>query len=196
MQAASLATVTRNAPQTGRLEVICGPMFAGKTTELIRRVEHAVSSGLQVCVQRPARDTRSMRETIETHDGQRHHAVEVLHAGLVTVAAGEAPVVAIDEAHFFGGSLLAPCLELVHAGRRVIVAGIDIDHRGVAFDPFPDLLAAANEVVRLQGTCARCGAPSNRTQRLVASEARIVVGGAESYEPRCASCFTPGAPPE
>ena len=113
--------------QEGRLEVICGPMFAGKTTELIRRIELARSMGLSVSVQRPARDTRSLHDAIETHGGARHQAVEVLHAGLVRVNAKAAPVVVIDEAHFFGESLLAPCLELVRDGRRVIVAGIDVE---------------------------------------------------------------------
>ena len=177
--------------QEGRLEVVCGPMFAGKTTELIRRIELARSMGLSVSVQRPARDTRSLHDAIETHGGARHQAVEVLHAGLVRVNAKAAPVVVIDEAHFFGESLLAPCLELVRDGRRVIVAGIDVDHFGLPFEPFPGLLAAANEVLRLQGTCARCGGASTRTQRLVPSTARIVVGGSESYEPRCEACFEP-----
>jgi thymidine kinase len=188
-----MATTTRST-QAGRLEVICGPMFAGKTTELMRRIGHAESLGLAVAVLRPSRDTRSMHDSIETHDGQRHQARETLHAGLVAAHAGSAPVIAIDEAHFFGEPLLQPCMALVAEGRRVIVAGIDLDHFGLLFEPFPALLAAAHEVVRLQGTCARCGAPSTRTQRLVASTARIVVGGAESYEPRCAACFAPSVP--
>ncbi len=177
----------------GRLEVICGPMFAGKTTELLRRITAAAALGTPVTVLRPARDTRSLRNSIETHAGERHAAVEVLHAGQVAGLVGASPVVMIDEAHFFGEPLLEACLTLVAQGRRVVVAGIDFDHFGRHFEPFPGLLAAANHVVRLQGTCARCGAPSTRTQRLVASTARIVVGGAESYEPRCESCFTPSA---
>lgn len=178
--------------QGGTLEVICGPMFAGKTTELLRRVERATATGARVAVLRPAQDTRSARHAVETHAGERHVAIEVTHAAQVVACAGDAAVVAIDEAHFLGEALLPACRTLLDRGRRVIVAGVDTDHRGDAFEPFPGLLAAAHQVTRLQGTCARCGAPSTHTQRLVALSARIVVGGAEHYEPRCTACFEPG----
>lgn len=103
-------------------------------------------------------------------------------------------VVAVDECHFFGEALGEACALLVEAGKRVIVAGVDLDHRGLPFEPFPRLLREAHEVSRLTCPCAVCGGPAVHSQRLVDSDERIVVGGREVYEPRCARCFVPGRP--
>jgi thymidine kinase len=99
--------------------------------------------------------------------------------------------VVIDEAHFFGAALTPVCIELIRRGVRVIVAGVERDHLGRPFEPFPSLLCEADEVVKLSGRCAVCGGPSVHSQRLIASDAHIVVGGAESYQPRCRACFNP-----
>jgi thymidine kinase len=182
-QGASIAT----------LEVVCGPMFAGKTTMLLRRVAEARAAGVVVQIVRPALDHRSAADAIETHGGERMQGISVASAQQVIAAVGEAQLVVIDEAHFFGGALAGACEALLHRGVSVIAAGVDIDHFGGAFEPFPALFAMAHAVHRLQGTCARCGQPSTHTQRLVPGGARIVVGGAEAYEPRCAACFAPSA---
>ena len=171
--------------------MICGPMFAGKTTLLIRRVAELRQSGAQVRVLRPARDTRSMPGSIQTHAGAHAAAIEVEQGHELVDAAGEARVVVIDEIHFFGEPAGEACRRLVEAGRRVIAAGVDIDHFGKAFEPFPQLFAMTSRVERLTGTCARCGAPSTHTQRLIPASDRIVAGGSETYEPRCAGCFEP-----
>ena len=173
------------------LEVVCGPMFAGKTTTLLRRVSEARARGMVVQVVRPALDHRSAADAIETHGGERMQAVSVASAQQVIGAVGDAQLVVIDEAHFFGSALAEACQTLLARGVSVIAAGVDIDHFGRPFDPFPALFAMAHAVHRLQGTCARCGQPSTHTQRLVKGGARIVVGGAEAYEPRCAACFEP-----
>lgn len=182
-------TAVLHVPQ-GRLEVICGCMFAGKTTELIRRLTQA-GPGRAVCL-RPLTDTRSSAAATTTHDGASFAAVAVAGAAGIVEAAGDAEVVGIDEAHFFGRELVGPVLALVRAGRRVIVAGVERDHRGGPFEPFPGLLIEADEVVKLTACCALCGGPAVHSQRMGHSDARIVVGGADAYQPRCRRCFTGG----
>lgn len=179
---------TPPAEYAGRLEVICGPMFAGKTTELLRRLgadERAV-----LC--KPAHDTRYDAQAAVTHDGRSRPAVPIASGAELMVAARARRVVGIDEAHFFGNQINEPIAALLHVGVRVIVAGLERDHRGRPFDPFPHLLCEADEVLKLAGLCARCGAASIHSQRLTDAHERIVVGGAESYEPRCRACFVPG----
>lgn len=166
-------------------------MFAGKTTEMIHRIAAARASGASVRVMRPARDTRSNPGTIQTHAGASEAAIEIAEVGQVAAEARGAAMVFIDEIHFFGRLLVAPCRALLAAGTHVTVAGVDIDHFGLPFDPFPELLAIAGGVAYLTGTCARCGRPSTRTQRLAGTTDRIVVGGPEMYEARCEACFVP-----
>lgn len=166
-------------------------MFAGKTTMLLRRVAEARAAGMVVQVVRPALDHRSAADTIETHGGERMRAVSVASAHEVIGTVRKAQIVVIDEAHFFGRALAEVCDALLAEDVSVIAAGVDIDHFGRPFEPFPALFAMAHAVHRLQGTCARCGQPSTHTQRLVPGGAHIVVGGAEAYEPRCAACFVP-----
>lgn len=176
----------------GRLEVICGPMFAGKTTELVRRLLDAQRRGERVVAIKPARDTRYRVLEIATHTGETFPATPVADGEGVLPATHDATVLAIDEVHFFGGALIPVCHTLIRRGVRVIVAGVERDHLGRPFEPFPALLCEADEVVKLAGTCAVCGGPSVHSQRMFASDAAIVVGGAESYQPRCRACFDPG----
>ena len=175
----------------GRLEIICGPMFAGKTTELLRRLLDAQRRGESVVAVKPARDTRYSTGEITTHTGESFPALPVADASGVAGASGTAAVVAIDEAHFFGPALVQVCRELIRGGVRVIVAGVERDHLGRPFEPFPSLLCEADEVAKLSGICAVCGGPSVYSQRMFASDAAIVVGGAESYQARCRACFDP-----
>jgi thymidine kinase len=175
----------------GRLEVICGPMFAGKTTELVRRLAAARSAGLRVLALKPARDTRYSVVEIKTHAGGAFPATPVADAAGVIPASAGAQVLAIDEVHFFGSALVPVVQRLISGGARVIVAGVERDHRGRPFVPFPHLLCEADEVVKLSGACAVCGGPSVHSQRMIASDADIVVGGAEMYQPRCRACFEP-----
>lgn len=181
----------------GRLEVILGCMFSGKSTELIRRLREAVGRGHAVVAVKPRRDTRYGTADLVTHAGDRFPAVAVEDggggAGLLA-AAGRAAVVGIDEAHFFGVELAGAVLRLRDEGRRVLVAGVDRDHRGEPFEPFASLRPVAEEVLRLTAPCAVCGRPAVHSQRLIAAADRIVVGGAESYEPRCERCFEPARP--
>jgi thymidine kinase len=172
-----------------RLEVICGPMFAGKTTELIRRIEAARAAGARVLVVKPARDTRYAETELVTHAGTRVPAVSV--ATLEGLPAGEVDFVAIDEIHFFASEAVPPIDALLRRGTRVAVAGCDIDHFGGTFTPFDELLPRADEVVRIAGTCVRCGAPSTHSERLVPIADRVIVGGIGDFVATCAACFRP-----
>lgn len=180
---------------TGRLEIICGPMFAGKSTELIRRLREARHAQLDVAVFKPETDTRSGAASIRTHPGDRLDALPLKSASRLIEAIPSADrglVVGVDEAHFFGSELIAPVRELLRRGNRVILAGVERDHRGQPFEPFPTLLCEADEVVKMAAVCGVCGGPAVHSQRLVRSDAAIVVGGAESYQARCRRCFEPG----
>lgn len=176
----------------GRLEVLCGPMFAGKTTELIRRLRGARDAGLDVLAVKPARDTRYGPGVIATHGAESFRAVK-LHDALELLDAvrehDNVSVVGVDEAHFFGPSLLAPCRTLVEQGLHIIVAGVERDHHGEPFEPFPSLLCEADAVTKLHAVCAVCGAPAVHSQRMFADDSAIVVGGAGAYEARCRNCF-------
>lgn len=166
-------------------------MFAGKTTLLMHLLRER--AGTRRAAIKHARDTRYHAHHLAAHDGSRMEALAVQSASDVCVAAAGARVVGIDEAHFFGAELGAVCLSLVAHGTHVIVAGIEIDHFGHPFDPFPLLLSHADIVHKRTAPCAVCAGVGVRTQRLVATRDRVVVGGAESYETRCRRCFEPAA---
>jgi thymidine kinase len=187
----------------GKLEVITGCMFAGKTEELLRRVERARIAKKKVLLCKPSLDTRYSEVEVVTHYGRSLPCLrlpaEVTLGELMRLAAGElegADVVAFDEAHFFGPEFPELCEALVGQGKRVIVAGLDLNFRGEPFGPMPVLLALADEVTKLQAVCVVCGKPATRTQRLVDGKPakggpEILIGGLESYEARCRDCFVP-----
>jgi thymidine kinase len=176
----------------GRIEVICGSMFSGKTEELIRRVRRAQIAKQQVQVFKPAIDIRYDAERVTSHNGQDHNAQPC--TGSAEIARRISPsttVVAIDEAQFFDEGLVDVAERLAAGGVRVILAGLDLDFRGEPFGPMPKLICLAEEVTKLHAICVICGEEASRTQRLVNGQpARyddpiILVGAAEAYEARC-----------
>lgn len=177
--------------RTGRLEIIAGPMFAGKTRTLIDRVQAAVVTNRWVVVYKPVIDTRHNDTHIHAHSG------EVIPSYPLEADAPKLPhdvdVIAIDEAQFLTSDAIPRLLEAARAGVRVILAGLDLDASGRPFGPMPVLMAFADEVVKITGTCAKCQRPSTRTHRLFrpAEDVVIQVGGADKYEPRCVICFDP-----
>ena len=180
----------------GWIEVVCGPMFSGKSEELIRRLRRAEIARQRVQVFKPVIDDRYSSDEIVSHSAMRIHAARVHHArAILELVDPRTQVVGIDEAQFFDSELIGVVESLANAGKRVIVAGLDQDYLGRPFDPMPQLLALAEEIMKTLAICVRCGNPANRTQRLVASEERIVVGGEHAYEARCRQCFEP-RPPE
>jgi thymidine kinase len=171
-------------------------MFAGKTTELQRRITLAHNAGRRVLVVKPARDTRYADDAIVTHTGVRVAARAVATLDEIadtssSSSSAAADLIAIDEIHFFASDAVAPIEALRARGVAVVVAGCDIDHFGDLFAPFDALLPIATEVVRIHGTCHRCSAPSTHSERLVATTERIIVGGAKEFIATCATCFRP-----
>ncbi len=185
-------TVSRHI---GWIEVVTGPMFSGKSEELIRRLQRAKLAKQRIMVFKPSLDKRYDVEDIVSHSQLRINAIPIDTASeiLKYVEVGT-QVVGIDEAQFFGEDLIQVCDKLADRGVRVIVAGLDQDYRGKPFGPIPSLLAIAESITKLQAICMRCGAPATRSQRLTADEKQVVVGASEVYEARCRLCFEP--PPE
>ncbi len=189
----------RVLPQRGGwLEVVCGPMFSGKSEEMIRRLRRAEIAGQRILLFKPCIDDRYDVADVVSHAGVRMSAVPVDgSAELVTRARG-CDVVGIDEAQFFDVSIVEAALSLADAGARVIAAGLDQDFRRLPFGPMPELLARAELVDKLQAVCHRCGGPATTTQRLVDgrpapySGETIVVGALDTYEARCRDCHEAG----
>lgn len=176
----------------GWIEVICGPMFSGKSEELIRRLRRAEIARQRVQVFKPLVDDRSAADEIVSHSAMRIDAERVTHARQILERLdARTQVVGIDEAQFFDERLVEVCERLANLGKRVVVAGLDQDFLGRPFDPIPQLLAKAEEITKTLAICVRCGNPANFTQRIVDNEERIVVGGATAYEARCRQCFEP-----
>ncbi len=175
---------------TGWIEVICGSMFSGKTQELIRRLKLAQIARQTVQVFKPHLDDRYAHDQIVSHDQHRLPSEAVESAGeILERAKPETVVVGIDEAQFFGKELVRACESLANQARRVIVAGLDQDYRGVPFDPMPQLLAVAEYITKNLAICVVCGNPANRSQRIGGGADRIEVGATEKYEARCRKCF-------
>jgi len=188
----------------GWLEVICGGMFSGKTEELIRRVRRAQIAKQKVQVFKPALDDRYARVKITAHSGLNIEAQSVQKAEeILEVVRPKTSVVAIDEAQFFDRQLTDVCRTLADSGKRVIVAGLDMDFRGEPFGPVPHLMAEAEMVDKLQAICVICGDAASRSQRLIDGRPAsyddpiILVGASEAYEARCRHCHeVPGRPEE
>ena len=179
-------------PVQGWIEVIVGSMFSGKSEELIRRLRRARIARQKVQIFKPAMDTRYAEDQIVSHGEMRieSHPVEGSRQLLEAVAA-DTEVVGIDEGQFFDQHLPAVCSTLADRGMRVIVAGLDQDYLGKPFEPMPQLLAIAEYITKTHAICRVCGNPANHTQRLVASEDRVLLGAHGMYEARCRRCFDP-----
>ena len=181
--------------KAGWIEVICGPMFSGKSEELIRRLRRAMIARKRVAVFKPAIDDRYSAEEIVSHGDLRLHSQVVSGAGeMLERIDWRAEVVGVDEANFMGPALVEVAGRLADSGKQVIVAGLDTDYLGRPFAPIPDLLAQAESITKTLAVCVRCGNPAKHTQRLRGSEDLIVVGAADLYEARCRRCFEPGIP--
>jgi thymidine kinase len=173
----------------GWIEVICGSMFSGKTEELIRRMRRAQIARQRIAIFKPAIDTRFSETEIVSHDDQKLPSMIVKNAQQIIPLALEAQVVGIDEAQFFGKALVRVCKTLANMGKRVIIAGLDMDFRGEPFNPIPDLLAIAEDITKTHAICVICGNPANFTQRKTKSKNQVVIGAADIYEARCRNCF-------
>lgn len=178
-------------PQNGHIEVICGSMFSGKTEELIRRLRRAQIAKQKVVVFKPKIDNRFHKEKIISHSKQEIQSITISDAEEILQHAVFAQVIGIDEAQFLDNNLIDIVQGLADSGKRVIIAGLDMDYRGVPFEPMPQLLAIAEDITKMHAICMRCGAPANYTYRMTSSKERVVVGAGEVYEARCRHCYEP-----
>lgn len=179
----------------GWIEVICGPMFSGKSEELIRRLRRAMIARKRVQVFKPVIDDRYSIEEIVSHSEQRLRAENVSTAReILEKLDWRTQVVGIDEPNFLAEGLVDVAQQLADSGKQVIISGLDTDYMGRPFAPIPDLLCVAESITKTLAICMRCGNPAKHTQRLVDTNALIVVGAMGMYEARCRRCFEPGVP--
>lgn len=176
-------------PRRGRIEVVCGSMFSGKTEELIRRIKRAKIAQQKVLIFKPRIDTRYSEEAVVSHDAQSVSSLPIASASEMTTLAQSADVVGIDEAQFFDNALVDVCNQLAQQGKRVIVAGLDMDFRGNPFGPMPALCAIAEDVTKVHAVCVRCGELAQFSHRKVAGERQVMLGEMQSYEPLCRQCY-------
>ncbi|HML16004.1 MAG TPA: thymidine kinase [Bryobacteraceae bacterium] len=179
----------------GWIEIVCGPMFSGKSEELIRRLRRAQIARKRVQVFKPAIDDRYSHDEIVSHGDHRMKS-EVVNSAkeILQKFDWRTQVVGIDESNFFGPELVEAAGQLADTGKQVIIAGLDTDYLGRPFPPMPELLCLAESITKTLAICVRCGNPAKHTQRLAESDELIVVGAAGMYEARCRHCFEPGVP--
>lgn len=182
----------------GRIEVVCGSMFSGKTEELIRRIKRATFARQRVVIFKPQIDTRYSEEEVVSHDRNSVMSVPLSTSGEIldylsshtTSTDGyDFDVVGIDEAQFFGMDLVAVCNQLANNGVRVIIAGLDMDFQCTPFGPIPALCAVADEVTKVHAICVKCGALAYVSHRLVHDQNQVLIGEQAEYEPLCRECY-------
>lgn len=175
--------------QQGRIEIICGSMFSGKTEELIRRLKRARIARQRVEIYKPAIDTRYSDNDVVSHDANSIPSTPVESARSILLMASDAQVVGIDEAQFFDDAIVEVCNELANSGKRVIVARLDMDFKGIPFGPMPQLMAIAEDVTKVHAICVKCGNLAHVSHRIVKDEQRVLLGEQHEYEPLCRQCY-------
>ncbi|MBS2022038.1 MAG: thymidine kinase [Deltaproteobacteria bacterium] len=171
-------------------------MFSGKTEELIRRIKRSVIAKRKVQLFKPRIDARYDAEAVVSHSAQKLRSTVIDRAEeIFDKLALDTEVIGIDEVQFFGPNVVQVIEKLANNGVRVIVSGLDMDFRGIPFEPVPQLLAIAESILKVAAICVVCGEPATRSQRTIAAEDRVLVGATGQYEPRCRKCFSPDPSP-
>ena len=178
------------AKKKGSIEVITGPMFSGKTEELIRRVARAEIAKIPYALFKPMFDTRYSENEIVSHDNKILSAKPVMNAKEILGFSIDAEIIGIDEAQFFNQELIDTCVKLANGGVRVIVAGLDMDYLSKPFQPIPNIIGVADQVTKLKAICVECGEDAGFTHRINKKEEKqLMLGEKNSYEPLCRTCF-------
>lgn len=177
------------ARRPGRIEVVCGSMFSGKTEELIRRLRRAQFAKQHVEIFKPAIDTRYSNEEVVSHDHNAITSTPIDSSASILLLSSNIDVVGIDEAQFFDDGLPGVCNELANRGVRVIIAGLDMDYKGVPFGPIPALCAIADDVTKVHAICVKCGSLAYLSHRTVQNDKRVLLGETQEYEPLCRECY-------
>lgn len=181
--------LTGETRRPGRIEVVCGSMFSGKTEELIRRLRRVKFARQKVEIFKPAIDTRYSEDDVVSHDRHTIPSTPISSSAQILLLSSDIDVVGIDEAQFFDNGLVDVCNELAYRGVRVIVAGLDMDYKGVPFGPIPALCAIADEVTKVHAICVKCGALAYVSHRVVENDSRVLLGETAEYEPLCRECY-------
>lgn len=181
--------ITGEFRRHGRIEVICGSMFSGKTEELIRQLKRAKFAKQQVEIFKPSIDTRYSDVDVVSHDQNTIQSTPIDSSSSILLLAGDNEVIGIDEAQFLDDGLVDVCNQLANRGIRVIVAGLDMDFKGKPFGPMPALCAIADDVQKVHAICVKCGSQAYVSHRLVASDKRVLLGETQEYEPLCRECY-------
>ena len=179
-------------PGSGWIEVICGSMFSGKTEELIRRLNRAKIAKQTVEIFKPKIDKRYHPEDVVSHDDRIIRSTPVEYPSDIILLSGNCDVVGIDEAQFFDESLTSVTRNLADSGKRVILAGLDMDFEGKPFEPVPSIMSIAEFVTKVHAICAQCGGLASYSYRLLDSKEKVLVGEKGEYEARCRKCFNEG----
>ena len=164
-------------------------MFSGKTEELIRRLRRAQFAKQHVEIFKPAIDTRYSDEEVVSHDHNAIHSTPIDSSTSILLLSSDIDVVGIDEAQFFDEGLVAVCNELANRGVRVIIAGLDMDYKGIPFGPMPALCAIADDVTKVHAICVKCGSLAYVSHRTVQNDKRVLLGETQEYEPLCRECY-------
>ena len=178
-----------SAKKAGSVEVICGSMFSGKTEELIRRLKRAKFAKQKVEIYKPCIDVRYSEDQVVSHDSHSIHSTPIDSPASMLLLSSDVEVVGIDEAQFFDDTLVDVVQTLANRGIRVIIAGLDTDFLGKPFGPIPALMAIAEDIQKVHAICVKCGSPANHSHRLVKSDALVVLGEKDEYEPLCRHCY-------
>ncbi|MCQ2129715.1 MAG: thymidine kinase [Bacteroidaceae bacterium] len=173
----------------GRIEVVCGSMFSGKTEELIRRLKRAKFAKQRVEIFKPSIDVRYSEEEVVSHDKNAIISTPIDSSAAILLLANDVDVIGIDEAQFLDNGLVDVCNQLANNGIRVIIAGLDMDFRGIPFGPMPGLCAIADEVTKVHAICVKCGNLAYISHRLVDNDKRVLLGETQEYEPLCRECY-------
>ena len=184
-----MENLTGESHRPGRIEVVCGSMFSGKTEELIRRMKRAKFAKQKVEIFKPAIDTRYSDVNVVSHDQTAIPSTPVDTSSTILLLSSDIDVVGIDEAQFLDNGLVEVCNELANRGVRVIVAGLDMDFKGVPFGPMPALCAIADDVTKVHAICVRCCSLAYLSHRLVQNDKRVLLGEKMEYEPLCRDCY-------
>lgn len=175
--------------QNGWIEVICGSMFSGKTEELIRRMRRAEFANQAFVIFKPEIDNRYSNKRVVSHQGNDFEAVVVKSSAEILEKWNGEKVVAVDEAQFFDEEIVEVCNKLANKGVRIILAGLDMDYKGIPFGPIPALLSIAEYVTKVHAICVSCGNLAQFSHRTVKESGQVLVGAVEKYKPLCRSCF-------
>jgi thymidine kinase len=181
-----MGLITKNS---GWIEVICGPMFSGKTEELIRRLIRAQIAKQIVTIFKPSLDDRYSENYIVSHNNRKIKSISIKNIKDINKFSKDSNVVGIDEAQFFDNEIIDICKKLARSGKRIVIAGLEKDYQAVPFGPMPQLLVDAEYVTKVNAICMQCGDPANFSQRLTDEKKQVVIGEIDKYEARCRKCF-------